>query len=466
MLQTDSPASAKLEAMVSPSSASADRPEPPLPGPVPDHTSGLLGRWNSLSDHNQVGFCLGAVTAALGLWALIWPVPTEVIGQGVLLPADPAGLVNARFGGQVRRLLVRTGQQVQPHQLLMELDLPVQDKELLLQRANLMQLERQNRELDDRDRLRLRAERVTLDTTLAKLSDDRRRYASLQGKYQSKLRNLDWLARRQVVAPLAQEVVAAEQGLTSTSVSLDEVTIKEKAALSTFQQVKLNIETEGLQRRFRIADLRRQIGVTEARLAFEGRILAPRAGTVLDLQVIEGQTVATGQRLGTIGDPEGGRERRRPLKAVAYFPPADARRLPSGLALEVVPQWNQRSRFGGIVGQVERVSTLPATPEDIATTTGNPQLAEDLVRQGPVMRVEIDLLRDPRTSDGYRWTISSGSSIFPVREGLTITGHAYVEWRAPISYLIPGLRSLTGGYRSPRLDQRWDQPVRRQSPPP
>lgn len=427
---------------------------------------GILGRWNRLSDHSQVGVCLGAITASLALWALVWPVPTEVIGQGVLLPADPAGQVNARFGGQVRRLLVRSGERVRPHQLLMELDLPVQDKELLQQRANLAQLERQNRELDERDRLRLRAERATLDTTLAKLSDDRRRYTSLQTKYQSKLRNLDWLARRQVVAPLAQEVVAAEQGLTSTSVSLDEVTIKEKAAVSSFQQVKLTVETEALQRRFRISDLRRQIGVSEARLAFEGRILAPRAGTVLDLQVIEGQTVATGQRLGTIGDPSGGRDRRRPLRAVAYFPPADARRLPEGLPLEVVPQWNQRSRFGGIVGRVERVSTLPATPEDIATTTGNPQLAEDLVRQGPVMRVEIDLLRDPGTSDGYRWTISSGSSVFPVREGLTITGHAYVEWRAPISYLIPGLRSLTGGYRSTRLDQRWDQPALRQSPPP
>ena len=459
--------------MVSPSAASADSPEPPVSGPTappPDPPAqahrGVLGRWNRLSDRNQVGVCLGVVTASLGLWALIWPVPTEVTGQGVLLPADPAGLVNARFGGQVRRLLVRTGQRVQAHQLLMELDLPVQDKELLQQRANLAQLERQNRELDARDRLRLRAERSTLDTTLAKLSDDRRRYSALQSQYQSKLRNLDWLARRQVVAPLAQEVVAAEQGLTSTSVSLDEVLIKEKAALSSFQQVKLNLETEALQRRFRISDLRRQIGVTEARLGFEGRILAPRAGTVLDLQVIEGQTVATGQRLGTIGAAESGRERRRPLRAVAYFPPADARRLPLGLPLEVVPQWNQRSRFGGIVGRVERVSTLPATPEDIATTTGNPQLAEDLVRQGPVMRVEIDLLRDPRTSDGYRWTISSGSSVFPVREGLTVTGHAYVEWRPPISYLIPGLRSLTGGYRSTRLDQRWDQPALRQTPTP
>jgi hypothetical protein len=91
---------------------------------------------------------------------------------------------------------------------------------------------------------------------------------------------------------------------------------------------------------------------------------------VLDLQVIAGQTVAVGQRLGTIGRVAGGGAS---LKAVSYFAPADARRLRNGMPVEVVPQWNQRSRFGGIVGKVLQVNTLPATEEDIFTTIVNPQ---------------------------------------------------------------------------------------------
>ena len=43
------------------------------------------------------------------------------------------------------------------------------------------------------------------------------------------------------------------------------------------------------------------------------------------------------------------------------------------MPVEVVAQWNQRSRFGGIVGKVLQVNTLPATEEDIFTTIGNPQ---------------------------------------------------------------------------------------------
>ncbi len=84
------------------------------------------------------------------------------------------------------------------------------------------------------------------------------------------------------------------------------------------------------------------------------------------------------------------------------------------------------------------------------------------MRNGPVLRAEISLERDPSSLDGYRWTLSRGSGVFPVREGLTIASHAYVEWRTPISYLIPGLRSITGGYRSQGMDRRWNLPFLRQ----
>jgi HlyD family secretion protein len=399
--------------------------------------------WKGLTAHQQVGCCLGAMGGALLLWASFWTVPTEVIGKGVLLLPDNAGLLDARAGGQVRRLHVAVGDRVRRGQVLIDFHLPVLERQLEQQQANLRELERQDRQLSGRDRLRLASEKEAVDTALAKLAADRSRFGRLKGTYSEKLSNLDWLAQRDVVAPLSNEVVTAEQGLTNTGVSLDQLRIEEKRLLSAFQQVKLSVETEALQRRFRIDDLRRQLRVTEAQLGFDGRLHADRDGVVLDLQVIPGQTVAVGQRLGTIGrDPGGG-----VLRAIAYFPPADARRLRDDLPVEVVPDWNQRGRFGGIVGRVKRVNVLPATEADISTTVGNPQLAKALVEAGPVMRAEIALERDPTSLDGYRWTLSEGSRVFPVREGLTTVTHAYVEWRTPLSYLLPGLRNLTGGFR-------------------
>jgi len=422
----------------------------------------LQSRWQGLSDHSQVGVCLAGMTGALTLWVLFWPVPTEVVGQGVLLYPDKSGVLNARAAGQVQALQVQVGQSVRRGQVLMQLYLPVLEKQLQQQRGNLAQLQRINRDLDHRDQLRLDTEKLALDTALAKLADDSQRYRTLQATYASKLRNLDWLSRREVVAPLSSEVVGAEQGLTTTSVSLDQVKISRREVVTAYQQVKLQIETEALQRRYQIDDLRRQLRVTEARIAYDGQVVAERDGQVLDLQVIPGETVAHGQRLGTIGRPQQPASGDGVLRAVAYFAPADARRLPLGLPVEVVPLWNQRGRFGGIVGRVTQVLSLPATQQDVSTTTGNPQLASELTKNGPVMRAEIALERDSRSRDGYRWTLSGGSGVFPVREGLTVASHAYVEWRPPVSYVLPGLRSLTGGYRSLRIDDRWNRPSLRQ----
>jgi HlyD family secretion protein len=426
----------------------------------------LKGRWNGLSDHQQVGASLLGMGGIFLFWLVFWPVPTQVKGQGVLIYPNNAGVLNARATGQVLDVTVSVGDKVRKGQVLMTLYLPVLERQLEQQKGNLAQLVRQNDALNQRDALRINTAQIALDTTLAKLADDHARLSQLQATYGSKVENLNWLARRAVVAPLSTAVVSAEQGLTSTSVQLDDIKIQRKEAVTNFQQIKLNLETEQLNRNYQIDDLKRQIKVTEAQIAYDGTITAERTGTVLDLQVIPGQTIKAKDRLGTIGraeaPPAGDKKDGGDLIAVAYFPPADARRLPLGLPVEVVPLWNQRGRFGGIEGTVRSVLTLPATPEDISTTVGNTQLADALVKEGPVMRAEISLDRDPRSDDGYRWTLSGGSGVFPIRDGLTVDTFAYVEWRSPITYILPGLRSLTGGYRSLRIDRLWNLPFLRQ----
>jgi HlyD family secretion protein len=122
---------------------------------------------------------------ALGLWVLIYP--------------ETPGLLDARAGGQVRRLRVAVGQEVRQRQTLMELYLPVLDRQLQQQRGNLAQLERDNRDLDRRDALRLSSERLSVDTALAKLVQDRRRYEELAATYAEKVRNLRWLTRYEQV---------------------------------------------------------------------------------------------------------------------------------------------------------------------------------------------------------------------------------------------------------------------------
>jgi HlyD family secretion protein len=348
----------------------------------------LQQRWDGLSDHDQVGACLAGVGGVLVLWALFWPVPTEVSGQGVFIYPNNAGVLNARAGGQVLQVPVTVGQSVRKGEVLMTLYLPVLEKQLAQQKGNLAQLQRINSDLDRRDLARLETEKRAVDVALAKLDDDSRRYGQLQDTYRSKVRNLEWLSRREVVAPLSTEVVSAEQGLTNTSVNLDGVKIDRKKVLTSYEQVKLNIETEALNRRYQIDDLKRQIRVTEAKIAYDGSVIAEREGTLLDLQVIPGQTVSTGQRLGTIGRPEKPSAKDPELRAVAYFSPADARRLPLGH-----PARHRRRR-------VDHHREPPAGQGAHQEWTGDARRNRTRARQGQQRWLPLDPLRGQRGLPG------------------------------------------------------------------
>jgi len=414
----------------------------------------------------RVLVALGAAWALTAGWFLFWPVPTEVIGRGVVIVPGGATVIDARAEGQILELPVRVGETVKRGQTLIRLYLPTLEQQLRRQEKDLAELIRINADLDRRDLDRLASADHLRDTALAKLKADRRRFEELQRIYDQKVADFRHLARREVVAPLAQEVVSSEDRAIQLGNSVADVGIREREAIDVWEKVKLEIDTAAQKRRYAIDDARRAIRVTRSRLSYDGTLLADRDGRILDLQVVRGQTVKPGERLGTLGSRTG-----ETLSAVAYFAPADARRLQPGLAMEVVPDWNERGRFGGIRGQVSRVSLLPATREDVNTTMGNPQLAEALVRNGPVMRTEIDLLpAAPKGQawgrrsnlDGYRWTLSNGSSVFPIHEGLTLKAHGYVEWRTPVSYLLPMLRDLTGSYRTLRQQERQDDRQLRQ----
>ena len=428
-------------------------------------TSHSLKRWlveQSQEPNGQVRLSLIALWSLTGLWVLFWPVPTEVTGRGVMIVPGASTLIDSRAEGQIRQLNVSVGDTVREGEVLMVLDQPALETQLQRQTRDLRELIQINVDLNRQDAQRLKDARAVRDTALSKLQREQRQLEGLQATYAQKAADFAHLARQDVVAPLAKDVVATSDRNTQLKVELDNLAIERKEVINAFSKVQLAIDTEQQQRRFRIDNLRREIDVTKATLRYQGELIAKRDGTVIDLQVIQGQTVKPGQRLGTISNASLTKRSPKNLRAVAYFHPADARRLQPGLGVEVVPDWQQRGRFGGIRGRVAKVSLLPATPEDINTTIGNPPMAESLVSKGPVIRTEIDLGTSDTSFDGYRWTLSRGSSVFPIREGLTLQAHSYVEWRTPVSYVLPILRDLTGTYRTPGLDQQQDQPDRRQ----
>jgi HlyD family secretion protein len=117
------------------------------------------------------------------------------------------------------------------------------------------------------------------------------------------------------------------------------------------------------------------------------------------------------------------------------------------MTLQITPQTVKRERFGGILGNVTNISGFPITKEAAASVVGNPEVVQGLVsqQQDGLMQVYSDLDRDSTTPSGYKWSSSNGPHL-KISSGTTTTVRVKVEERAPITFVLPILRSTSGIY--------------------
>ena len=87
-------------------------------------------RRQAADPEGQVLFALaGLVTLTVG-WVCFWPVPTEVVGRGVMIVPGGAKVIDARAGGQILEIPVAVGEAVRRGQPLLRLYLPALEQEL------------------------------------------------------------------------------------------------------------------------------------------------------------------------------------------------------------------------------------------------------------------------------------------------------------------------------------------------
>jgi HlyD family secretion protein len=183
---------------------------------------------------------------------------------------------------------------------------------------------------------------------------------------------------------------------------------------------------------------RSQVALLEVQLD-KSQIISPYAGRVLELTVQAGQMLQTGGRLGSIEveDPAS------KLVGLTYFPIQAGKQIASGMPIYVAPDTVERERFGSILGTVTAVSAFPVTKEGITSLVGNAEVVNTLAAQGPAIEVVAELAQDPTTASGYKWSSSTAPAL-RITSGTTMVGRVVLEQRAPITYLLPWWREISG----------------------
>lgn len=449
---------------------------------------------------------IGVLIAVASIWSVIGRVPVDVEGRGALIyPPRSAGEAPveefaAPTTGVVTEVRVSRGDRVTRGQVLGLIDLPETRKTLELQREKLRQLEAQRltirkaqsdksvletqamdvqqRNLENRIASARRLGRHLLDKQLAAVMAQRSGAYERLLERDKLLKNLHvavekrralraeglvseaaLLESERAYADAAAQVEDLEARLRDTHTREAEIRkdhLENESAVADLeaQQRELAIKAKGVAfdllqdaaaKENEIQEVRRQIANLVHQLGTQGTIRAKSAGQVLEINALIGQAVTQGSRLGALevaSSTPGSLARNRHI-GLGYFTVGDGKRIRPGMRAQVTPDSVRREEMGGIIGTVTRVSEFPVSPQAAANLVNNSAIAQVLTDGGRVIEVFVELEPDSFAPTGFKWTSSKGPAkriVGTTTASLRVT----LEDRAPISFVLPILRSMSG----------------------
>jgi HlyD family secretion protein len=398
----------------------------------------------------------GTLLALFVGWAVVGTVPTTVDGRGVMLRPSQVMQAQTSAAGRILTLRVKAGDQITQGALVATIDQTDILKRIQENQSSI-------RVLQEQDRTRTAA--ADRQVSMQKQQDELER-AGLSSQRSSLTRNLADATtlrpilerradsnRKMVKAGLlgfaAKELVDDESAIRDNEAKIQDYTSRLGQIDGQSQQIETRSATlakqfldEALVRRNEIEQIRKNISLDEFQMSRDGNIYSQYSGRVAEVMAAVGVVMPAGGRLLTIEaeQTDGG------LVSISYFPVRDGKRIQPGMQLQITPDTVERERFGGILGTVFAVSPTPVTKEGVTGTIGNQELVQSLMPGGAFIEVRARLEADPGTASGYRWSSSRGPDM-KVTSGLTHATRVTIEQRAPVTYLLPVLREISGVYQ-------------------
>lgn len=382
-----------------------------------------------------------AVYTILGgflIWAFFGQVPTYVSGQGVLI-AEAGSIYSAAAPegiGRVVSILVEPGDQVAKGEEVAILELADLEKQVAASSAYLVELRSKLEKLTNQaqDKRRERRQQIAKQNAILHrmMETEQKNLANLTELVSIKRESFaDGIETKKSLIESLSEVYRSQSAIEQHKDRLTQNDINESEYADAWDQriMALNLK---------IDEARYQLRNLEERLALSKVVRSPTDGTVIGVQTSIGDMVKDGSPVASIASLGSG------IDALVYVPAQVGKLVKSGMTALVSPSTVKREEFGSMKGEIKTVSQFPTTKKAMMAVLQNQGLVDYLAAKGPPIAVRVRLISDPATYSGYVWTSSAGPEQ-QITPGSLANARITVRKQAPISLIIPALRTLTEG---------------------
>ena len=376
-----------------------------------------------------------ALIFAAGVWGIFGSIPTEALGQGILLRHGGVSELVAAGSGQVEEVLVAVGESLEKGQEVARIRQVSLMRQIADSEAKQAELEAAYRDLEryagEQKRLsaaNLAQQRANLERSIATLERQLELIAE-RTKVQEELL-ADGLITQQTLLATEQEHNTARDQLAAFQLELGGLELRR---LEGEQELEQQLE----RRRGELRDLALQLNELSGALEENVHIVATAAGRVLELLVDRGDVVSPGTPVLSMEIVS------EELMAAVFVPAALGKQVRQGMEAHIVPSTVKREEHGFLLGEVLRVAEFPSTARGMERLLANQELVAELLAGGPPIQVDVALRRDPATPSGYRWSSSRGPDL-EISSGTLAAGSIIVREDRPIFLVIPKVRRRLG----------------------
>ncbi|MEH2142005.1 NHLP bacteriocin system secretion protein [Nostoc sp.] len=437
---------------------------------------------------------VGSLVMAGFFWSILGQIPITVTGTGIIVYPSTVTSFQSLVAGKLRTVNVRVGDFVNRGDVLATLDQSELIKQLQLLRIKLEQLQAQDSEASSLqqqrqnvDKQAIAQQRQSLQQSLQavqkltpilkekgldSIESDRvnqkqrlKALRQLLPTFNQRLNNRQQLLQQGAIAgdtvlQAQQDYLNAVTQINEAESQLKQLDVKEadaqrqylenlnstkdlQAQLKRLDSQQALSEQQDLEtvtnRKKEIQEVQRNIAQLTLQVTNNSLIKSSYSGRVLEISATPGQVVLQGTPIGAIAAQQQVSQR----VSVAFFPVGNGKQIQPGMKSQITPTTVQRERFGGIQGEVTDVSAFPVTKESALSVVGNAEFVQGLMSQDPQIQVTTLLQPDASTFSGYKWSSSTGPQL-QVTSGTTTTVQVTVEERAPITFVLPLLKSWSG----------------------
>lgn len=376
-----------------------------------------------------------AVAGAALLWGIFGSIPTEAIGEGILLRRGGVSDLVATGTGQVEQMMVAVGDEIKKGQVVARIrqegiarqieETKARIASITVEYQDLLRYAEEQKRLSERNRAQ---EKANLERTIGTLE---RELALVEERLANEKTLLaDGLVTKQTVLTTEQLLNASRDRLAQTRLDLSGLELKR---LESAQQLDQQIEARRAGQR----DLELKLRELEANLQESVAVISPYDGRVLELMADRGDLVNPGTAVLSMEVIS------EELMAVLYVPASAGKQVQPGLTARISPSNVKREEYGFMIGKVVWAAEFPSTSRGMLRLLANQELVNKLMKEGPPIQVDVQLERDPATPTGFKWSSSRGPEL-EISSGTLAQGSVIVREERPINLVIPKLRKSLG----------------------